>query len=61
MVKSNSVTGAWKCNDQAQKCDGAWLHGLVQYILGHGKVITKLMINPFVNGLQLGYAIIMLK
>ena len=32
---------------------GAWLHGLLECTLGHGKVITKLMINPFVNGLRL--------
>ena len=32
---------------------GAWLHGLLEYILGNGKVITKLMIDPFVNGLWL--------
>ena len=27
------------------------------YILGHGKLITKLLINPFVNGLRLVYYI----
>ena len=32
---------------------GAWLHGLLECGLGHGKVITKLMINPFVNGIRL--------
>ena len=31
----------------------AWLPGLLECILGHGKVITKLMINQFVNGLYL--------
>ena len=28
---------------------GAWLNGLLECILRHGKVITKLMINLFVN------------
>ena len=33
------------------------VHGLLQCILGHGKLITKLLINPFVNGLRLVYYI----
>ena len=32
---------------------GAWLYGYC--ILGHGKVVTKLLINPFMNGLWLVY------
>ena len=36
---------------------GAWLHGLIKCTLGRGKVITKLMTNPFVNGLWLVYNI----
>ena len=31
----------------------AWLHGLLECVFGYEKVITKLMINPFVNGLRL--------
>ena len=29
------------------------VHILLECILGHGKLITKLLINPFVNGLWL--------
>ena len=29
------------------------VHGLLQSTFGHGKLITKLLINPFVNGLRL--------
>ena len=32
---------------------GAWLHGFLECILGHGKIITKLMINPFVSRILL--------
>ena len=31
----------------------AWVHGLFECILGHGKVITKLTIYLFMNGLWL--------
>ena len=34
-----------------------WIHGLLECILGHGKVIAKLMINTFVNRLWLVYYI----
>ena len=29
------------------------VHGLLERVLGHGKLITKLLIDPFVNGLRL--------
>ena len=32
---------------------GAWLHGEIECVLGHGKLITKRMINLFMNELQL--------
>ena len=54
--EKNKIVGAWKCNKQAEKCNGGMassVHGLLDCILGHGKPITKLMICTFVNGLRL--------
>ena len=36
----------------------AWLHGLIDCILGHGKGIPKLLIKMFVNGMRLVIEII---
>ena len=34
------------------------VHALLECILGHGKLVTKLLTNPFVNGLRVVYYII---
>ena len=37
------------------------VHGLLEYILGNRKLITKLLIDPFVNGLRLVLSLLLLK
>ena len=50
---SESVTGAWNATSRHGVVTGGMassVHSLLQCILWHGKLITKLLLNPFVNG-----------
>ena len=59
---AGSVTEAWRHDEGSGGRSVTGVHGgcngKIVKVLGHEKLITKLLINPFVNGLRLVFILI---